>query len=127
MKKITKIAVSFLPLLGLVLVAPVFAQETINLAPPSGWEGLNFTIPALVSGLIKLILVIAALIAFFFLIIGGIKWITAGGDKANTETARNTLTAALFGLLIVFGAWAIIRLIETFFGITILQLEIPSI
>ena len=127
MKKITKIAVSFLPLLGLVLVAPVFAQETINLAPPSGWEGLNFTIPALVSGLIKLILVIAALIAFFFLIIGGIKWITAGGDKANTETARNTLTAALIGLLIVFGAWAIIRLIETFFGITILQLEIPSI
>ncbi|MBU1127012.1 hypothetical protein KKF11_01590 [Patescibacteria group bacterium] len=127
MKKLTKIAVSFLPLLGLVLVAPVFAQDTINLAPPSGWEGLNFTIPALVSGLIKLILVIAALIAFFFLILGGIKWITAGGDKANTETARNTLTAALIGLLIVFGAWAIIRLIETFFGITILQLEIPSI
>lgn len=127
MKKLTKIAVSFLPLLGLVLVAPVFAQETINLAPPSGWEGLNFTIPALVSGLIKLILVIAALIAFFFLIMGGIKWITAGGDKANTEAARNTLTAALIGLLIVFGAWAIIRLIETFFGITILQLEIPSI
>jgi hypothetical protein len=127
LKKITKIAVSLLPLLGLVFVAPVLAAETINLAPPTGWEGLNFTIPSLVSGLVKLILVIAALVAFFFLIIGGIKWITSQGDKANTEAARNTITAALIGLLIVFGAWAIIRLIETFFGITILQLEIPSI
>ncbi len=83
--------------------------------------------PRIVSGAIRLILVIAALIAFIFLIIGGIKWVTSGGDKEKTANAQQTLTAALVGLVIVFAAWAIIRLIETFFGIQILTLSIPTV
>jgi hypothetical protein len=71
-------------------------------------------------------LVIAALVFFFMLIFGGIKYITSGGDKAQTESARGTITAALIGLVIVFSAWAIITLINAFFGIDILELEIPT-
>lgn len=114
---------------NLVLVGIVLAQEQIPIEPPEGWERLGeISLPGIASTAIKLILVIAALIAFIFLIIGGIRWIVSGGDKAGTEAARNTITAALVGLLIVFAAWAIIRLIETFFGIEILtQLKIPEI
>jgi len=61
------------------------------------------------------------------LIIGGIKWVTSGGDKEKTAGAQQTLTAALVGLVIVFASWAIIKLIETFFGIEILTLAIPSV
>ena len=87
----------------------------------------ELTIPRIVSGAIRLILVIAALTAFVFLIVGGIRWVTSGGDKEKTARAQQTLTAALVGLVIVFAAWAIIRLIETFFGIQILTLTIPTI
>jgi len=67
------------------------------------------------------------LVAFGFLIFGGIKWISSGGDKEQTAKAQSTITAALIGLVIVFAAWAIIKLIETFFGISILTLTIPSV
>lgn len=83
--------------------------------------------PRIVSGAIQLILVIAALVAFVFLIIGGIKWVTSGGDKEKTAGAQRTLTAALVGLVIVFAAWAIMKLLETFFGIEILTLSIPTV
>lgn len=101
----------------------LLAQDTINLVPPvgSGFENLTtLSFPGIISMLIQLILVLAAVIFFFILVIGGIRWITSGGDKAQTEAARNQITAALVGLVIVFAAWAIIQLIETFFNINIL-------
>ena len=60
-----------------------------------------------------MVLVIAAIVFFFILVMGGVRWITSGGDKGKTEAARNQITAALVGLVIVFAAWAIIQLIET--------------
>lgn len=87
----------------------------------------SLTVPSIVSGFIKLTLVIAAIVFFFILVIGGIKWIASGGDKAQTEGARNQITAALVGLVIVFAAWAILALIKTFFGVDIFQLTLPQL
>lgn len=102
-------------------------NNQIPIGPPKGWEGLNFSVTQLVPFLITLLLIIAALVAFAFLIFGGIRWITAGGDKANTEAARNIITSALIGLAIVFSAWAILTLIQNFFNITLTTLNIPAI
>lgn len=71
--------------------------------------------------------VVAAIVFFFILVIGGIRWIASGGDKANTEAARAQITAALVGLVIVFAAWAIVALINTFFHIDIFKLAIPAV
>ena len=87
----------------------------------------NFTIPTIVSGFIKLAMVIAAIVFFFILVIGGIRWIMSGGDKAQTEGARSQITAALVGLVIVFAAWAILALVKTFFDVDIFQLTLPTI
>ena len=87
----------------------------------------NFTIPGMVSGFISLILVVAGLAFFFILVLGGIHWILSGGDKAKTEAARNQITAALVGLVIVFSAWAIINLIKTLFGIDLMKLDLQQI
>ena len=73
----------------------------------------------LISAAVGTLLIISALLAFVFLILGGIQWITSGGDKGKTEEARNRITAALVGLAIVAAAWAIVQLISTFFGIDI--------
>lgn len=109
------------------LVNTVHAQDVIDLNPTGKFSSLGtLTVPGIVSGAIKLVLMVAALVFFFILVIGGIKWIVSGGDKAQTEGARNQITAALVGLVIVFAAWAILKLIQTFFGIDILQLTLPS-
>ena len=109
------------------ILSTVLAQEPINLAPQNQFVNLgNITFPSVISALIIIVLVLAALIFFFMLIWGGIRYITSGGDKAATEAARGQITAALIGLVIVFAAWAIINLINLFFAINILDLEIPT-
>lgn len=86
----------------------------------------GLTVEGLVSGFLRLVLVVGGLIFFFILVMGGIKWIMSGGDKAHTEAARNQITAALVGLVIIFSAWAILQLIRTFFGVDLFSLEIPK-
>lgn len=116
-----------LSLLGTVYAA--VGDETINLRPGQG-IALNLqdiTFGGIVGALIVLLIIIAAIVFFFMLLIGGIRWITSGGDKANTEAARNQVTAALVGLVIVFAAWAILQLIEAFFGINIGELTIVNV
>ena len=103
------------------------AAEEIQLKPKGEFAALgDLSIGGIVSGFIRLILVVAALVFFFILVIGGISWITSGGDKAKTEESRNRITAALVGLVIVFAAWAIVQLINVFFGIDIFSLTLPS-
>ncbi len=132
MKKLFKKIVPWLLVGGTLLSFPglVLAEgeaTDINLAPPGGWEGLNFEIPALIAGLLRIILVVAAIIFFIMLLIGGIQWMVSGGDKAATETARGKITSALVGLVIVFAAWAIAALIKNFFDVDIFQLSIQPI
>jgi len=96
---------------------------TINLNPPpgSGFQNLTDLDPSrLVQAAIQLILVLAAIIFFFMLVWGGIRWITSGGDKGQTEGAKSQITAAIVGLVIVFATWAIIQLIQIFFDVQIL-------
>lgn len=82
----------------------------------------------LISALVGTLLIISALLAFFFLILGGIQWITSGGDKAGMEAARNKITHAIVGLIIVGAAWAIMILVQNFLGVTIIggQLDFPK-
>jgi TRAP-type C4-dicarboxylate transport system permease small subunit len=105
-------------------------DQTINLKPAagSGFTSLgSLTVPSIISGLIRLTVVVAAIVFFFILVIGGIRWIASGGDKAQTEAARNQITAALVGLVIVFAAWAIVQLINVFFHVDIFTLALPSV
>src|SRR3990172_4466187 len=106
----------------------LLAASDINLQPGGQFAQLgSLTLGGIVSGLIRLVLVVAALVFFFILVIGGIRWIASGGDKAQTENARNQITAALVGLVIVFAAWAILALIKTFFNVDIFSLAIPTV
>ena len=104
-----------------VLAQGVDLNLSLNVPANSGFVNLvNLSFGSLVSAGIQLVLVVAAIVFFFILVLGGIKWITSGGDKGQTEAARNQITAALVGLVIVFSAWAIIQIIESFFNVDIL-------
>ena len=109
------------------LAAPmaVFAQTDLV---PETIRPIN-DIVKVVRGAIQFILVVAFVLAFIFLIIGGIRWIVAGGDEKGVAGARGMITAALIGLVIVLVAYAIIRLVETFFEVTIISegVTIPTL
>jgi hypothetical protein len=108
------------------LIQQIYAQASINIPQPGNVKINN--IGMLISALVGLLLILAALMAFFFLILGGIQWITSGGDKAGMEAARNKITHAIVGLIIVGAAWAIMILVQNFLGITIIggSFSVPS-
>lgn len=137
MKKITALSLSAATYLSLAV--PAFAapvQTPINPCPVlHNQGGLDFRFlcdlaptSGIMGAIIALLFVIALIVAFAFLIFGGIKWIVSGGDKAKVEAARGTIVAALVGLVLVFLAFFIINFLVTAFGLGSIQnLRIPDL
>lgn len=106
----------------MTFLSTVLAAGSVNLTAPGEFEGLGkVTVPAMISWAINIILVVAGLVFFFMLILGGIRWILSGGDKGSTEQARNQVTSALIGLVVVFSAWALAALLGNVFGVNIIR------
>jgi hypothetical protein len=70
----------------------------------------------LLNFLLQIVMVIAVLLVFLYLILGGIEWITSGGEKSKTEAARNKITSAVIGLIILAASYAILTLLLKFLG-----------
>jgi len=109
-----------------------FATSSVNPCPGAGQFSklcnLNANnIGPIVGAAVTFILIIAVLIALFFLIWGGVRWITSGGDKAKVESARGTIIAAIIGLVIAFLAFFILSLALSFFGLSLTNLQLPKI
>ena len=111
------------------IAAPIYAQETLKIeSKTQDFKPVSdLTVGGIVSGAVSLVLIVVALVFFFILVWGGLKWVTSGGDEKKVGEARAQITNALIGLAIVFAAWAIMKLIGTIFGIDILKgLTIPT-
>lgn len=76
--------------------------------------------------LVTLSLGVAGVWFFFNLIRGGYEWISAGGDKESVQKARGRITNAVVGLVITFSLFAIINVLEYFFGFSLLTFNIPT-
>jgi len=72
-------------------------------------------------------LVIGSIVFLFILLTGAIGWMTSGGDKQKVESSRGRITSALTGLVLLLVTFSIAGLIETFFGVDILTLDIEPL
>jgi len=129
MKKLAKIvAVLGGASSGILALTSVAAAQLVITDATSGTLP-NFSVEQFITWAIRIIIIAAFIISFIFLLIGGIRWIIAGGEEKAIGTARGMVTGALIGLVIVLSAFAIIKLIETFFGVIIISgtITIPTI
>lgn len=69
-----------------------------------------------ISSIIGIMTVAAGIWFFFQVVIAGIAWITSGGDKGKLGEARDRMTNAFIGLVIVVAGWSILALAGVFFG-----------
>ncbi len=60
-----------------------------------------------VVGLINVLLGFLGLIAVIIILIGGFRWMTAGGNEDKVAEARKTIFAGIIGLAIILFAWGI--------------------
>lgn len=87
----------------------------------------DLTLQGLVSAAINLTLIMVSILFIFSLLFGGIKFILSGGNKDKTDNAKRQILNAFIGIFIVFSAWAILSLVNEFFGIDLLTFEIPTL
>lgn len=85
----------------------------------SGATGLTKVTNA-VSSIIGIMTVSAGIWFTFQFLVGGIRWISAGGDKGKLQEARDRITYAFIGLIVVVAGWSILALAGQFFGYDIL-------
>ena len=57
------------------------------------------------------ILYIVGIIAVIMLILGGVKYLTSGGDSKKVTDAKNTVLYAIIGLVVCFLSFAIVNFV----------------
>lgn len=126
---------------SLFLLNPLqaLAQTTVNFDPCSQGQladkggfgklcdkSIN-SVPGVISNVIIILLIAAAILSLLFLVIGGVRWVISGGDKAKLDAARAQIVAAIVGLVITFLAFFILQLVLGFFGLSLTTLRLPTI
>jgi hypothetical protein len=97
--------------LSLLLTTSVAqAQTKIEITAANLPSGFFSNPNKLITDLVNIAFIIAIILVFFYLIWGGIEWITSGGEKGKTESARNKITAAVIGLIVLAAAFAVLTL-----------------
>jgi len=125
MKKGFILKLTWLFILGALVIAPVFslalpvqAQDGVDLWGEPGASGVGDALgyrtgsepedPRLVAArIIKIALTFIGIIAVAIIIWAGFKWMTAGGNEEKVTEARKLITSAIIGLLIILAAWTI--------------------
>ncbi|MFA6194567.1 MAG: pilin [Patescibacteria group bacterium] len=113
MKNISKHLIS-LAILAF-LVVPAFALTAhaqfdpgLNAVSNGLNNSLSSTDPRTVIGrIINMALGFLGVIAVGIVLLGGFKWMTAGGNEEKTGEAKKLLGAGVIGLVIILSSWAI--------------------
>lgn len=95
--------------------APVaHAAEYTLIAPIPGKEGIKTAtdFASYLQALFPFLLSIAAALAFVMIVLGGIFYMTSGGNPAAVGSAKNRIKSALIGLLIAVSSYLIINAIN---------------
>lgn len=106
----------------LAIFAFLFALLVPTMQVSAGWQndygfndlnnivGYNDNTPDLKQtavNIVNLVLGFLGLIAVVIILIGGFKWMTAGGNDEKVGEAKKLLIAGLIGLVIILLAWGI--------------------
>ena len=65
----------------------------------------------LITQVIEILLLVSGGLAVVFLIIGGIQYVLSRGNEEAATAAKKTMTAAVFGLVIIIMAYAIVFIV----------------
>ncbi len=117
-KKISKI--DFLKvaevIVAAVLVLAPLSAAAIPLPNCTSLNGVNCTAGTSITGLITTIinwmLALAGLIAVFFLVVGGFRYIAAGGNEEAAEKGKSTVINAIIGIVIIVLSYVIVNVVS---------------
>lgn len=75
--------------------------------------------------ILEILIPLGGLVLFVMLLFGGFNFIFSGGDPRKVEGARNTITYAIIGMVLLAAAFFILQIIASITGVEgILNFEI---
>ena len=125
MKKVKQIFLSIVALLSLatplIIATPTYALfenakdqacaganlNDTGCTPNQGQDQVSNTL----ASVINILSLIVGVVAVIMLIVGGIRYVTSGGDGSSTSAARNTIIYALVGITVAALAQAIVKFV----------------
>lgn len=100
------------------------AQDIGRIQPPAGTVPTVADPSSFVASLVRngltLLIIVAFIVDLIWTIFAGYRFIFAGGESKNISSAWSQIYWGLLGMAIILGSFAIIKLVETFFGVTVL-------
>lgn len=95
---------------GSVALLPRFSFGQFKIPdPPAGIP--NAPLPSLIAQIIKIFLLLVGVIALGFIVYGGFRYITSRGDEREVQEAKDTITYAVIGILVIGLAYAIVAFV----------------
>lgn len=68
------------------------------------------------ANIVTVLLYFAAVVLFIMFLLGGFRYLTSAGNPKNLESAKNTLTYAIAGLVVLALSFLILVFIQTLTG-----------
>ena len=75
----------------------------------------------LISNVLVVLTVVAGIAFVLYFLLGGLTWITAGGDKGKIDTAKAKMTNGAIGMIVIAVSYAITYIVGKALGIDILN------
>jgi len=103
--------------LGGLLGGKGFGLINENLSQLTTTQQAGGMVIYILSRVVGFLTIAASLWFLIQILIAGLSWISAGGEKNKLTEARERLTNSFIGLVVVVAAWAILALVGVFFGV----------
>ena len=78
-------------------------------SPFTNWYEVS--LQTVVANVINIAMMAAGLVAVIYLIIGGFKYVTSGGNAEAIEGAKGTILNAIIGLIVIFISFLLVNYI----------------
>lgn len=120
MKKLKYAIVALVALVGVLSVVPTMtaaaspAGEIQSGVTAVGGAGAP-TLGNQITTVINVLLYILGAIAVIMIVVGGIRYVTSGGDSGAVSSAKNTILYSVIGLIVAIMAYAIVNFVITAF------------
>jgi len=74
---------------------------------PQGATLVGSSMSQLIVTLVDGAILVGAILLLLYLILGGIQWITAGGDKSKVESAREKIIQSVIGFIVLVAVYTL--------------------
>lgn len=88
---------------------------------PTGFDAIP--VSTIISFFISAFFIIGAIAAVVYMITGGIRWITSGGDAEQIAKARSTIVFSVVGLIVILISVFVVKYVSEMLGFPLIILS----